>query len=1141
MKKNVMQKNLRQSILRSLGRYIAIVTIIALGAGMFVGLRTTKSDMVATGQRFTDEQNMFDLRLLNTYGWGEEDVEKIAGMDGVVDTEGVISMDVLVTRGSSTSESVYKLYAIPEKVNKVYLLGGRMPQAPDECLADGFHTTDAILGTTVTVSGNNDPDTLDNLKQHTFTVVGYVSTPLYMDMSRGNSTLGNGSVSSYLYLPRESFDMDYYTEVDITLPGDFGIYTDAYNSAMEDAAERFEAALLPLAQERLSNLKADAEKAYAEGMEEYEKGMEEYRKGKEEAFRELTDAKQKLEDAEKEIADNRKFLEDSQEQLVKGQEELDKNRQTLAKTKAETYEQLSAANAELMKNYKNVAPALRQVNDGLAQIESGLAQIESGITQLESGLEQLDSMLRLIDTMLPIVNRGIETAEAALERAEQSGTDADTIAALRKELEEHKASRDEYTAQQQQLHADQEQYTKQLAELKNQKGELTAQRQELHTTQKSLSDAMAEIEAGLLELSNSQTQAENGFAAAEAELEAARIQLDTGKKDAEEGLVQLADAEQELNAGWEEYHKGYQEAMEEIADAGTKLAEAKLELDDARKTIDDMTDTDVYALDRTTNVGYVSLDSNSDIVEGVSAVFPAFFLLIAALVCITTMTRMVEEERTQIGTLKALGYSNGAIIGKYLAYAGSAAVLGCGLGVTVGSVAFPLILWEAYGIMMLLTPSLVLQIDWPLCLSVVGMYTGVTLLVTWYCCRMTLREVPAELIRPKAPTSGKKVFLEKLPLWEKLSFLNKVMLRNIFRYRQRLLMMLVGIGGCTALLLTGFGFRDSILDIVDYQFREITLYDMEVRFSEPMSPTQQASFRKYADRYAEDMAFYHQSSVELEYGDTVKEISLIATDADITRFMDFHSGDEALPLPGEDEALLSVGIAENLSISPGDTVTVRNADMQPMTVTVTGLYDNYVYNYLIVGNETVARQWEQEPDKQIACISIKPDRDAHEAAAELSKYSGVVNVSVNQDIANTVGTMLEALDLVVVTIVICAGMLAVIVLYNLTNINITERIREIATIKVLGFNAAESASYVFKENLLLTAMGSVCGLAGGIWLLEFVMSKIRIDMVWLPARLRWLSFVISLVLTMLSACFVDFLLYFKLEKINMAEALKSVE
>ncbi len=630
-------------------------------------------------------------------------------------------------------------------------------------------------------------------------------------------------------------------------------------------------------------------------------------------------------------------------------------------------------------------------------------------------------------------------------------------------------------------------------------------------------------------------------AAAEAQIEAAQSQLDTALKDLEAGEAELEKGSKDLADGWAEYNSGKIEAEEELEKARIDLAEAKQKLDDARNDIDSMTDAQLFVLDRNTNVGYLALESNSDIVEGVSAVFPAFFLLIAALVCITTMTRMVEEERTQIGTLKALGYSNGSIIGKYLIYAGSAAILGCGFGAFAGSVAFPLILWKAYNIIILLTPSLVLKLNVPLCVGVVAVYTAVTLLVTWYSCRMSLREVPAELIRPKAPTKGKKIFLEYLPFWERFSFLNKVMLRNIFRYRQRLLMMLVGIGGCTALLLTGFGIRDSIVDIVSYQFEKVTLYDLDVRFSENQSKEQQDAFLEIAKPFSEYVAFFHQSGMELDFGSSTKDITFVAADRSIMHVIDFHSGENKLYMPQQGSALISIGIAEKMGIAVGDTVTLRNGDMQTLTLTIAGIYDNHVNNYIITSHESVSSQWGESAEIQMAAISVKSGADVHEAAKVVSDTDSVMSVTINEDFANQVGGMFDALDLVVVTVVVCSILLAVIVLYNLTNINITERIREIATIKVLGFNAKETALYVFKENLLLSVMGSAIGLVGGIFLLEFVMSKIQVDIVWMTARLAPISYVIAVVLTILSALLVDFVLYFRLDRINMTEALKSVE
>jgi len=619
------------------------------------------------------------------------------------------------------------------------------------------------------------------------------------------------------------------------------------------------------------------------------------------------------------------------------------------------------------------------------------------------------------------------------------------------------------------------------------------------------------------------------------------MELNTKAAELEAGLAALEEGKQALQEGWKTYYTGAQEARKELSDGAEVLADADKQLKEAKHTLDTMAAPETFILDRNTNIGYVAVNNNSDIVAGVSRVFPVFFLLVAALVCITTMTRIVEEERTQIGTLKALGYSNIRIAGKYLFYAGSAAILGCGLGVFVGSVVFPMILWQGYGIILTLGKQIDIVFDIPLCLIVVGVYALVMLLVTWSCCRLALREVPAELIRPKAPTSGKKILLEYLSFWEKLSFLNKVTLRNIFRYRQRLIMMLIGIGGCTALLITGFGIGDSIVDIVSYQFERVTPYDMQVQFSSGLDEEQRTQFRKDLSGQILSVGFAHQSSVELDYDGTAKNVYMIAPKDPIDDYFDLHNGDRSVQFPGEGEAILSVGIAEAMGIRSGDEVVLRDSDMNMLSLKVADIFDNNVYNYIIVSPETVISQIGQEPEYQIAYVNVPDGLDPHSVGAKISNREDVLILSVSEDLANSVGSMLDAMNSIVLTVIVCAGLLAVIVLYNLTNINITERLREIATIKVLGFYEGESAAYVFKENLILSVMGACLGILGGKFLLDFVMSQIRLDMVWLPPRIQPISLLLSVAITLLMAVLVDFILYFRLEKINMAEALKSVE
>lgn len=1159
MKRNAMLTNLYQSILRSLGRYIAILAIIALGGAIFVGLRMTKADMVATGQVYTDKQNMFDLRLVSSYGWGEEQLSRVlemAGELGLSDVEGQYYSDLLARMGSDTEDSVYRFYALPERINVPVLVGGRMPEGPDECLVDGYRSSDSLLGKKIYISDANEEDALDTVTERELTIVGRVSTPLYMDMNRGTTSVGSGQILNYIFVTPEAFDVDYYTEIHVTIPGDFAVYSDEFNDAMDAMADTLEPLLEPLAQERFRQVLADAKEAYSDGMEEYTDGLREFKDGKHEANEELKDAWFALKDGERETAENEELLADGEKQIAEGKEKiaseeitLSNARLTLAAEEASAQKQLDEAYAELTKNAAEVSQNLTLVDAGMAQLAGGMTELNSGISQLESGLSQMDAGINQVELMLTLLDSQIRSTQDMLDFAEKFGPAMElTAQQCRNKLKNLNAQRNEYMAQAQQLYTMRSEYGGQLEELYATRTDMEAQKAELEANRQQLKDAQTQITAGFAEISANRTKLKEEITAAEALLDAGQLQLEAGKRKLEkeekkiaDGWIELEAGKEELAQGWIDYEEGKLEAIQELADAEAELKDAGQKLSDAAETIEEMTETSVYVLDRNTNVGYASLDSSSDIVQGISKVFPAFFLLIAALVCITTMTRMVDEERTQIGTLKALGYSDGEIMSKYLIYAGSSALLGCGVGVLAGSAVFPLILWQAYGIMLYIPIPLVLTFDWGLCLMVVGMYTVVILGVTWYCCYRTLAEVPAELIRPKAPEAGKQLILERLPFWKNISFLNKVTIRNIFRYRQRLAMMLVGIGGCTALLLTGFGLRDSIVNVVDFQFEDITQYDMEVYFTGGQSSQEMASFRADTAEYAADVMFYHQTSVEIDFNDQTREIYMIAAGEELHRFIDLHHEEEPLGMPGENEMLLSVGVAEALGVNPGDSVIVRDADMRMMELTVSAIYYNHVYNYMIVSPETIQANWGELPELQMAFLKVREGQNPHRVSAQVTGLNNVMNVSVSDDLADMVRNMMDALDLVVWVIVFCAGLLAATVLYNLTNININERLREIATIKVLGFNAKETALYIFKENLTLTVVGAFLGLILGKLLLDFVMSEVKINMVWFLSRAMPLSYGISVVMTILMALIVDFIFYFKLETINMAEALKSVE
>lgn len=703
--------------------------------------------------------------------------------------------------------------------------------------------------------------------------------------------------------------------------------------------------------------------------------------------------------------------------------------------------------------------------------------------------------------------------------------------------------------------------------------------EKLADAQQQLDDARKQLETGWTEYYDGLAQYKDGHASyiegagqyrdGLAEYDSGRAAYETARKDYENGVSQYNQGQ----AGYEEGQRQYQaaQAREKLEESARQLAAAKAqleetgpklesarqeledgerelsdhegELDDARQKLEDLKEPDTYVLGRDTNVGYVCFESDTNIVAGVSRVFPLFFFLLAALVCITTMTRMVEEQRTQLGVLMAMGYGRGAILFKYFFYSGSASLLGCAIGFVGGSYIFPKILWHAYNIMYGFGIPIEFVLDGKLAAISVATYLLCALGATYLVCRGFLREVPAELIRPKAPKEGKRVLLERITfLWKRLGFLTKVSLRNVLRYKQRFFMMVLGIGGCTALLLTGFGIKDSIANVVDYQFEEITLYDAAVSFTEEMdAQTQQAFSRQAADVSA--VVFLHDGSVTVEAGGGAKTVNLLVPQSSLEGMMDLHRGGEKLSMPGTGETLLDDALAEALGVSVGDTVTLRDSDMNTLTVTVSGIFDNYVSNYAIVSADTCRDQWGSVPPVKTAFIRVADNSDAgvHAASARILDLENVSAVSVNLDTRQRVGTMMSVLDYIVWMVTVCAGALAFIVLYNLTNININERIREIATIKVLGFYPGETSAYVFRENNTLTFLGMLVGLPLGKWLHAYVMSQIRIDTIAFDVRIAWQSVVFSILLTAVFAAIVNVVMYFKLRRISMAESLKSIE
>jgi len=549
----------------------------------------------------------------------------------------------------------------------------------------------------------------------------------------------------------------------------------------------------------------------------------------------------------------------------------------------------------------------------------------------------------------------------------------------------------------------------------------------------------------------------------------------------------------------------------------------------------------VYVLGRAENVGYTCYRSDADIVDGIAAVFPLFFFAVAALVCLTTMNRMVTDDRTKIGVLKSLGYGRARIMTHYLFYAGSAGVLGCTIGVFAGSIIFPKAIWQAYSIMYSM-PDIALKFDVLLMiLSSVG-YLVIVLAVTWSSCRRELLSPAAELIRPKAPAAGRRVLLEKIGfIWKKLKFLHKVSIRNVFRYRKRFIMMNLGIGGCTALLITGFGLNDSISHIADRQFDEITFYDCSVNFAEDMTGSESDFIDEYSDEIDSCVFLFNRAAV-CRAEDVSADVTLLGVDdfEGLNGMIDFHLDGKKLDAPQKGGCIISKNLAESCGLKTGETLNLNVDDKYDINLEISGIYENVIYNYVYTTKESLAG-FLPEDNVKLAYINFKESLDVHEASAELAGCADITNISITDDMHTRVNSMLDSMKYIVILVIACAAALDFIVLFNLTNINILERIREIATIKVLGFREGETAHYVFRENLIMTFCGCILGIPLGIALHEFVMSKIKIELIAFESIRTPITYIVSIILTFVFTYIVNLIMMRRLRIINMAEALKSVE
>ena len=999
-------KNTLRKIKHSFGRFITLILIIAIGSAFFAGVRETSSDMIKTMDEYYDATNLMDFRIISTMGLTNDDLEALKNLENTQIIEENYTYETVID-GDAT-----KIYGLTENINNVTLVSGSLPTSDNECLvlAGSYN-----IGDTITIE---DSDYQDYLKNNNFKVVGTVNSSMYIYNNLGMSTVSDGKLDNVIYINKDNFNMDYYTE----------IYLIAKNS-QEETSYRDEY------DEVIANLNTELEKLAP--IQETKR----YEQIKTEAMEEIYDAREEINNL-----------------------------------KAENEAKFNDALAELNS-------AQNQINAGYNEINNGFTELE---TQKNSVLNELNNEEATLDNSLATINSNLANL----------GITTNSIAESITELNNQITS-----------------ITNLLASLDDTNPEYVTY-QAMLTNLNTLVSSLNSIQNGYTKINNARTQFDSTYNDTINTLNANKNNLDKEQET--------------LNEGFKEYNANYAEFQDEIAKGMQEIADAEAEIANLEKP-------EWYLFNREDNSGYTTFLESATKIDSIAAVFPLFFIAVAFLMCLNTMTRMIEEERTEIGIFTSLGISNFQIIFSYIFYVLIATIIGLLIGLSIGYTVVPHVLYNVYT-QAYVIPGLKTYVNIPICISIIEVCVITMSLVTFIAVTAKFKNSPANLLRPASPKSGRKVLLEKINfLWKRISFSWKVTIRNLFRYKKRIIMTLIGISGCTALLLTGFGIKDSISEIVEIQYGEIEKYDALAVLDNPVT-----------EKSSEINEFLSQNSISnplyaymetLTFAANNKNIdvySLAFATNSIDKYFNLKDLDGNDLELNDEGAIITEKIAKILNVNIGDTITLRDNNNEIYVIKISGISKNYINNYVYMNTNYYNLVFgDISYNTIIANIGNKGD------TLMTSDYFS--NIQYTEDNMSMLQDIFDSMNNIVFLIIGFSSVLAITVLYNLTTINISERVREIATLKVLGFNDKEISMYVYRETIILTIFGIIIGLLLGIGLNAFVLTVAETDEIIFAKEIHYLSYILAIVIMIIFTIVVQIITNFILKKINMIDSLKSVE
>lgn len=1110
--------NLLRDIKKTLSRFLSIVIIIAFGVAFYAGVRATSPDMKKSGDLYFRKNRLMDFKLISTLGLTEDDISEVSKLSNVEAVSGAYSLDAIIEKDNHSI--VLNVNSMPKEngINSIRLVKGRRAENNYEVVVENrfFKENNLKLGDKILLKSGNETVMDEKLNNSEFEIVGTAEAPVYISVQRQLSSLGNGSVKGFLYIMPEVFKSEVYTEIHVKIIGEESKRSLLNNDKYKNSIKELEKDIKTIGQRRSEIRYNEVLKAAKEKIDEAE---QELNKSKEEA--------------ELKFADSHKALETAENNINKGKKELKENEVLFNKRMLEGEKEISEGKKQLAEGEDIINLNKKKLEEGRTQIASAKLDLETNEKQLNKEKQQtVDSISYAIVNKLAELKKLLVAApdnEDYIKQYEYMNDIYEKDVKGKDFNNMYSALKTDNTLETINTFFD---ITVMKINFDKAEANIKLGRLQLSEEEKLLQESEKELFLGIDNLNKSKKQ-----------ISEAEIKLKKGK---ETGLLQLNSAKEKLYTGQKEIEENKEKLKSEEEKAKAKLLDGENEIIKNKEKLKDIKLTEWYVLGRSTNIGYETYRQDSDRIDNIGKAFPLIFFLVAALVSLTTMTRMVQEKRTEIGTFKALGYSSSSIVAHYLIYSLSASLIGSIIGISFGFKLFPPLIMNAYTSLYTIPEKIaIFNIELALQASLIAIIF--TTIAAVFAALSELREVPASLMRPKPPKSGKSILLERVTfLWNRLSFTSKVTARNIFRYKQRFFMTVIGIAACTGLMITGFGLKEGITGAMDKQFSHIYIYDMQVTLNKNIDNTKKSDIQDkiMKDNNIEKILFSYSknSSIKIENNEN-EDAYLIVPEKqeEFNSFVNLNSRGRAIKFE-DNSVIITEKLAKLIDKKIGDNIEISIND-KTIKTKITAITEQYLQHYIYMSPVVYKKIIDEtlEFNNFYGLLKSVSEESEDKTSKLLTSIDSIGSVSFKNNARYDLNSSINSINSVVLVLIISAGVLAFVVIYNLTNININERQRELATIKLLGFYNNELAAYVYRENIVLTIIGSLLGIAFGIFLNNFVVTTAETNIMMFLRKVDWIYFLYSIILTIIFSVIVNLAMYGRFDNINMIESLKSAE